>query len=53
MKQTAHLVVIAQHSFATNIKWTKFKQRTLTYFVRGNITVQLTYCLTGFDQLFS
>ena len=27
----------------------KFKQRTLTYFVRGCITVWLTSCLTGLD----
>ena len=27
-----------------------FNQRTLTYFVRGNITVQLTSCLTGLDS---
>ena len=26
------------------------KQRTLTYFVRGNITVRLTSCLTGLDS---
>ena len=25
-------------------------QRTLTYFIRGNITVQLTSCLTGLDS---
>ena len=25
-------------------------QRTLIYFVRGNITVQLTSCLTGLDS---
>ena len=25
-------------------------QRTLTYFVRGNITVPLTSCLTGLDS---
>ena len=30
-----------------NIGW--LKQRTLTYFERGSITVQLTSCLTGFD----
>ena len=27
-------------------------QRTLTYFVKGNITVQLTSCLTGLDSAF-
>ena len=25
-------------------------QRTLTYFVRGSITIQLTSCLTGVDS---
>ena len=25
-------------------------QRKLTYFLRGNITVRLTYCLTGLDS---
>ena len=28
----------------------EFVQRTLTYFVRGNITVRLTSCLTGLDS---
>ena len=28
---------------------TKFKQKTLTYFGRGSITVWLTSCLTGYD----
>ena len=27
-----------------------FSQRTLTYFIRGNITVRLTSCLTGLDS---
>ena len=27
-----------------------FSQRTLTYFVRGSITVRLTSNLTGFDS---
>ena len=27
-----------------------FRQRTLTYFVRGNISVWLTSCLTGLDS---
>ena len=25
------------------------RQRTLTYFIKGSINVQLTYCLTGLD----
>ena len=25
-------------------------QRTLTYYIRGNITIRLTSCLTGFDS---
>ena len=28
----------------------RLEQRTLTYFVRGNITVWLTSCLTGLDS---
>ena len=26
------------------------EQKTLTYFIRGSITVQLTSCLTGLDS---
>ena len=29
--------------------YTEFIPRTLTYFLRGSITVQLTSCLTGLD----
>ena len=28
----------------------QIKQETLTYFVRGSITVRLTSCLTGYDS---
>ena len=32
-----------------SVKFGNKAQRTLTYFVRGSITVQLTSCLTGLD----